>query len=218
MGNGLSSSGVSGWGGGGHGSVNVLSEEDVWSYRHNANNAPFVDSINEAVRTIEEDFAGAMADVTSVNAATLGGKDKYSVLGFYSVGDRSVSINTQFTDIDAMNAVMGQTRGYHPPRGSKNGVEAVTLHEMGHALTYTIGQKLGATGFDDAAKRIVHNAYKASGAKGGSHAFAGTISKYAQHNYAETIAEAVADWYCNGSKAAAASKAIMAEMKRIQAL
>lgn len=44
---------------------------------------------------------------------------------------------------------------------------------------------------------------------------AGNISEYARYNYSETIAEAGADVYCNGEKASAASKAIMAEVKKI---
>lgn len=41
------------------------------------------------------------------------------------------------------------------------------------------------------------------------------ISKYARSNYSETIAEASADVFCNGSKASKASRAIMSEVKSI---
>ena len=217
MGNGMSGSSRDLNGSGGR-NVNVVSEMDVWSYRHNANNAPFVDSINDSIRTMQNDFPDMMQDINSVNAAKLGGRDNNGTLGFYTPATKELSMNQNFTDIDKMNAVMGQERGFHPPRGSKNGVEAVTLHEAGHALTDSLAKKIGAADIDDSAKRIVQAAYKATGARGGTKKWAGGISGYAQHSYAECVAEAVADWYCNGSKAAKQSKAIMTEMKRIQAL
>ena len=39
------------------------------------------------------------------------------------------------------------------------------------------------------------------------------ISGYAQKNYAECVAEAVADYYCNGKKASKASRLIMDELR-----
>lgn len=48
--------------GGGSGKpINIVSETDVWSYRHNPNNAPFVDEINSSVRDIQEDFPQIMS-------------------------------------------------------------------------------------------------------------------------------------------------------------
>ena len=194
--------------------INIKSETDVWSYRHNPNNEPFVDSINSSVRDIADDFPGLMNDVSAVNSAELGGADHDSTLGFYA-GDR-VSLNANYTDIGKMNAVYDQSvkSGYHPPRGNKNGTEAVTYHEMGHALSDHIATKMGAANLDEASKTIVDNAYKATGGKGGTKKWAGKISGYAQESYAECVAEAVADYYCNGSKASEYSKAIMTEMKK----
>lgn len=197
-------------------SINVKSETDVWSYRHRAKNEPFVDSINSSVRDMEDDFPGLMQDVNHINAGKFGGDDNYSTLGFYSEGRKSVDLNVNYTDIDKMNVAYDNCGDYHPPRGSKNGVEAVTYHEMGHALTDHVAQKIGAENFDAAAKTIVNNAYKATGgkAKNAKQSWAGKISGYAKESYAECIAEAVSDWYCNGSKANANSKAIMAELKK----
>lgn len=48
----------------------------------------------------------------------------------------------------------------------------------------------------------------------GTKAWAGKISGYAQDSWAECVAEAVSDYYCNGSKAHANSKAIMAELRK----
>lgn len=214
MGRGSSRGGGTALGKGRNKNVRVISSTDVWSYRHRRDNEAFVDQINSSVRTMEDDFPGLMQTVTSVNAAELGGKDKTQTLGFYSPADKSVSMNQYYTDIDRMNAAYDNSGSYHPGRGNKTAVEAVSYHEMGHALTDHVGAKLGATGIDDAAKRIVDNAYNNSGGKGGTKAWANKISGYAAESNAECIAEAVCDWYCNGSKANAASKAIMTELKR----
>lgn len=193
------------------GKVNIQSELDVWSYRHNPNNAPFVDAINSGVETIQNDFPGIMDDVNYVNAATLGGADKEGVLGYYSRDSKSVSINDNYTDINKMNAVYDEAvkDNYHPGRGNKTGTEAVALHEMGHALTDHVAGKMGAADLDSAAKSIVDRAYANSNGSGGTKAWAGGISKYAQESNAECVAEAVADWYCNGNRASTQSKAIM---------
>lgn len=203
--------------GGGSGKpVDIRNTLDVWSYRHNPNNEPFVDAINSGARAIQSDFPDLMNDVNRVDAATLGGDDAVSTLGFYSPSDKSVGINTNYTNISKMNTVYDAAvaSGYHPSRGNKTGTEAVTIHEMGHALTGHVAAKLGISDFDKASKTIVDNAYKASGAKGGTKKWAGKISGYAQQNNAECIAEAVADWYCNGKNASSASKAIMAELRK----
>jgi len=219
-GRGASSDGPS-LGGGGGGNVNIVDEQNVWSYRHNPNNEDYVDAINEGVRKIDEDFPGVMADtVTSVNATTFGGSDKTNTLGVYSPSDKSVGINTNYTNIEKMNAVYDAAvdKKYHPSRGNLTGTEAVALHEMGHALTDNLASKMGEKSLDSAAKKIVDKAYKTSKGKGGTLAWAKTISGYAADSNAECIAEAVSDWYCNGNKASSASKAIITEMKRINSL
>ena len=194
--------------------VNIVNETDVWSYRHDEDNEPFVDAINTGVKAIQEDFNDIMKSVDVVSASELGGVDKISTLGYY--GDGTVGINQNYTDIDKMNKVYDAAiqSKYHPPRGNKSGTEAVALHEMGHALTDHIAKKMGAKGLDDAAQKIVDAAYKAIHGKGGTYKWAGQISGYAQESYAECIAEAVADYYCNGEKASKASKAIMSQLKK----
>lgn len=196
--------------------VNIVDQLDVWSYRHRQKNEPFVDAINTGVKNIQEDFPDVMQTVNVVNAAELGGADRIHTLGFYSPADGTVALNRNYTDIGKMNNVYDKAvkSGYHPSRGNKTGTEAVALHEMGHALTDHIGKKMGAKNLDDAAKTIVDNAYKNSKGRGGTKAWAGKICRYAQKNNAECIAEAVADWYCNGSKAKSQSKAIMSELKK----
>lgn len=194
--------------------VNIKSTTDVWSYRHNPKNERYVDDINTAVRGISDDFPGLMNDVNSVDTAELGGLDRIQTLGFYGQGQ--VAINSNYTNVDKMNRTYdnGVKEGFHPSRGNKSGVEAVTYHEMGHALSDSIAKKMGVKDLDAASKKIVNDAYKANGGKGGTKAWAGKISGYAQKNYAECVAEAVCDWYCNGNKAKSASKAIMTELKK----
>ena len=195
-------------------SINIVSTTDVWSYRHNPDNEPYVDSINSAVRGISDDFPGLMNDVNTVDTAVLGGADKENTLGFYGQGQ--VALNSNYTNIDKMNRVYDDAvrEGYHPSRGNKSGTEAVAYHEMGHALTDSIAKKMGVKDLDASSKKIVNDAYKASGGKGGTKAWAGKISKYAQDSFAECVAEAVSDWYCNGNKASLNSKAIMTELRK----
>lgn len=199
---------------GGGGNISIVGETDVWSYRHNANNQAFVDEINSGIRGIQGDFPDVMDTVNTVTAAEFGGSDKYQTLGAY--GNGGLMMNQKYTNIDKMNKVYDNAvqSGFHPSRGNKTGTQAVALHEMGHALSDHIARKMGLPGLHEASNKIVKDAYKASGAKGGNKAFARTISQYATENYAECVAEAVADWYCNGSKAKKASKAIMAELKK----
>ena len=195
--------------------ITILNPMDVWSYRHNPNNEAYVDAINSSVRDIADDFPNIMSStIARVDAAEFGGADRLNTLGCY--GNGTLTMNKNYTNVDKMNAVYDNAvkSGYHPSRGDKNGTEAVTYHEMGHAITDHIAVKLGEKNLDGASKRIVNDAYKASKGTGGTKAWAGKISGYAQENYAECVAEAVADFYCNGNKAKSQSKAIMRELKK----
>ena len=190
----------------------VLSEVDVWSFRHQQGNEPFVDAMNSSVRDMANDFPTLMNDIEYINAATLKGAAASQVLGYY--GDGNVSLNANYTNVQKMNDVYDAAvqSGFHPSRGNKSGTEAVTYHEMGHALTDSIKNKVGAEDLNASSKKIVNDAYKASGGTGGTKKWAGGISGYAQDSFAECVAEAVADWYCNGSNSSKQSKAIMTEL------
>lgn len=212
MGSRGSSSGES-LGGGSGKPIKILEEMDVWSYRHNPNNQPFVDEMNTGVRSIQEDFPSVMQDVNYVSASKLGGADAYGTLGYYSPDSKTVALNQNYTNVDKMNEVYGNERGWHPPRGDKTGTYAVATHEMGHALNDHIAKKMNMS-LDASAKKIVDDAYKNSGGRNGTKAWAGKISGYAQDSNAECVAEAMADYYCNGSKARSASKAIFREMMK----
>ncbi len=192
----------------------ISREVDVWTYRHNRNNEPFVDAMNTAARRMSDDFPGLMDSVQQVNAGTLKGEPARSVLGYY--GDGRVALNTNYTDINKMNLAYDSAvkSGYHPTRGNKSGTEAVMYHEMGHALTDALAEKMGVSGLNAASKKIVNDAYTNSKGKGGTLAWAGKVSGYAKESFAECVAEAVSDWYCNGNKASSQSKAIMKELKK----
>lgn len=209
-----SDSGGPGLGGGKEKDIKILNPVDVWSYRHRQGNEPFVDAINEGVRTVADDFPTVMNDLNFVNTATFGGRDGAMVLGVYSPSDKQLAMAKKYTEVDRMNQVYDRGGNFHPSRGDKTAVQAVTMHEMGHAVNDHLAAKMG-TDMDSAAKTIVDNAYKNSKGKGGTKAWAGKISGYAQESNAECIAEAMCDWYCNGSNAKSQSKAIMSELKRV---
>lgn len=209
-----SSGGGEGLGTGSAKDIRIQNPVDVWSYRHRQANERYVDAINGGVRTIADDFPTVMNDVDRIDTATFGGRDGSTTLGVWSPADKQLAIAKKYTDVDKMNRVYDAGGDYHPSRGNRSAVEAVTLHEMGHALNDHLAKKMGM-GMDAAAKQIVDNAYKTSKGKGGTKKFAGTISGYAKDSYAECLAEAVCDYYCNGGRAKDASKAIYREMKRI---
>lgn len=194
--------------------INIIDSQDVWAIRNRANNAPYVDSINSSVRDIQNDFPDVMNTVNTVDSATLGGEDRTGTLGFYQEASGTLALNSYYTDIGRMNAAYDNSGSYHPGRGNKNAVEAVTYHEMGHALSDHIAKNMGVANLDEASARIVNDAYKATRGRGGTKAWAGKISGYAKESFAECVAEAVCDYYCNGSRANANSLAIMAEMRK----
>ena len=201
-------------------SLDIKSLTDVWSYRHNPKNEAFVDEINSGVQKLQDDYGDIMNVVITVSSAELGGSDKQNVLGFY--GGHGLAINQNYTDIEKMNKTYDTTvkQGFHPSRGNLSGTQAVTLHEMGHALTQLYAEKMGLADIDAGAKEIVLNAYNATRsrlrkkAKAVPKHWAGRISGYASESYAEAVAEAVADYYCNGTKAKAESHAIIDEIKK----
>lgn len=212
-GSGSSLGGGGSLGGGSGSNINVESETDIWNNEIREGNKAAFDEIIKGVNKINNDFPGLMTESLNViNQSRLGGKDKNSTLGFYSPGNKSLGMNENFMDVNKMNKVYDASGSFHPSRGNKSAVEAVTLHELGHAVNDHLASKKGQT-LDKAASEIVKRAYKKSGAKGGNKGFAKTISGYAASNYAECVAEAVADYYCNGKKAKKASKLIVDEMK-----
>ena len=128
------------------------------------------------------------------------------VLAYYD--GEGIAINNEYLNSDTMNAAYKKCveSGFHPSNGSKTGMEAVVSHELGHAVNGIIADRMG-TSLHASADRIVNEAMKNTKHKSVS-TFQSKISGYAKQNYAETVAEAMADVYCNGKKARSESKAI----------
>lgn len=161
--------------------------------------------VNEVMTTrdnLEKIYGDSVKDL-NLQAATF---SDGSVLGAY--GGNTLYMAEKYIKNTELTNVMKQAAkdGYHPSIGNFSGAEAVTAHEIGHRMGEVAAQKLGVS-----QEAIVAAAAKKIGIK--TENMAGFISGYARSNYGETIAEASADVYCNGSKASKASKAIMAEVK-----
>ena len=129
-----------------------------------------------------------------------------TTLGAY--GGNTLYMNRSYVSNRNLTDAMKNTDGFHPGIGNKTGAEAVAAHEIGHRLGEVAAQKAGISERDIVAR--AGKTVKISTAN-----MAGHISGYARTNYSETIAEASADVFCNGNKASKASKAIMAEVKKI---
>ena len=204
-------------------SIGIVDQVSVMLHYHDSDNAPYIDDMSQSASDMFNEFSEVRGLISDVTVATLTGADKTNTLGFYDGSTGVVSLNDNFTDIDKMNRVYDASikSGYHPSRGNKSGTQAVMYHELGHALTDQIAKKLGISGgvtytaLDKAARLIVKAAYKATKGSGGTTAWAKGISGYATDSNAETIAEAVSDYFCNGNKAHTRSIAIVNEMKRL---
>lgn len=148
--------------------------------------------------------------------AQLQGKEASGILAYYD--GAGIAINSQFLDSAKMDSVYKQCveSGFHPSSGKKSGMEAVTAHELGHALTDMVGAKMGITGINSthlSATAIVEEARKQTSHRGVVQ-MASKISGYATHSNAEAVAEAICDVYCNGSKAKSESLAIVSVVNK----
>ena len=198
-GRGASSGGRQG-GGGGLKAGDILSTTSLISDRENY--------------AISSDILGAVSDVydeyglqlEDLHIATL--KSNANAIAYYD--GANVAFNKTFMNENTINKAYADSvkSGFHPSNGSRTPAEAVAYHELGHALTDAVGKKMGGLDIDTASTRIVTEARKQTNHKGVVQ-MASKISGYATHSNAETIAEAFADWKCNGSKAKVESKAIV---------
>ena len=186
----------------------MLSEPDIQSN-------PAYDGFLQASRKTVEDFGDAgLAEQFMI--ARIKGDGANSIIAYYGPSNRHVALNEHFLkDVDLdVSYDEGVKSGFHPSRGKKSGSEAVAAHELGHAITDAIADKMGLTSpmrVHEAAQRIIDEARKTKSGKTkvSQDTWAGRISGYAKQNAAETIAEAYADVYCNRTKAKKESKAIM---------
>lgn len=164
----------------------------------------FANEIMDTRDAFEREYGSAVKNMK----LSVGTFSKSGVLGAY--GADTLIMNEKYVKNANLTKAMqeGAKSGFHPSIGNKTGAEAVAAHEIGHRLGEVAAKKAGIS-----EREIVARAGKAAKIK--TENMAGHISKYARSNYGETIAEASADVYCNGKKASKASKAIMAEIKKI---
>ena len=206
MGGGYSES-RGGWDGGGGGAPPVQTS-DLISQREGKQAE--VDSVLSVLRDFNNEY-GTQID-TEIGQFPQGS----SVMGYYDPLSGNIGISQSYFDEDRINLAMDQSANarYHPPRGNKTGMEAVTAHEVGHALTAKAQEQMGIGSFDKAANRIVQDAKRNNKVKGSASDMARRISAYAGKNPAEAIAEAVGDVHCNGDNARKESKWIVSELNK----
>ena len=205
-GRGASSGGTGPYGGGMEGkntSVNVISLHPLTDEIEKGGGG-FANEIMNTRDAFEREYGSAVKDIK----LSVGTFDKPGVLGAY--GNDRLIMNEKYVKNANLTKAMqrGGADGFHPSIGNKTGAEAVAAHEIGHRLGQVAAKKAGIS-----EREIVARAGKTVNIKTAN--MAGHISGYARSNYAETIAEASADVFCNGKKASKASKAIMAEIKQI---
>lgn len=164
----------------------------------------FANEIMNTRDAFEREYGSVIKNL-NLSLASFNQKD---VLGAY--GDNTLYMNETYSKNKNLTSAMQSAarNGFHPNIGNRTGAEAVAAHELGHRLGEMAAKKAG---IDQA--EIVKRAGQKIRLKQAS--LGSNISKYATYNYLETIAEASADVFCNGTKAAKASRAIMAEIKAI---
>lgn len=173
-------------GGGNLDPANIVSTESLVSARGKYQQQ--VDDVLTTAKDFTEQY-GDMAILNDLQIAVLKGRDKLT-MGYY---DRGGNHNVN--------------------RGNKSAIQAVTSHEIGHALTSRIGSKIGINNIDKVSDIVVKEAVKNTKHRGVVQ-MANQISRYATSSNAEALAEAVCDVYCNGKKAKSESKAIVNVMNK----
>ena len=193
--------GSNSWGGGGGGSVNPV---DTTSLLSASGKQSEIKEVMSAVKSVYDDYG---IDLSDIQLATLKGKDA-NVMAYYD-SDGNLAVNKSYFDSKKMDAAYDRCvqSGFHPDRGNKSGLEATAAHELGHRLTDT------GRGIDATSKDIVQKAAKKLKYKNSAN-MAAKISGYAKTNYAECVAEAFADVYCNGKNAKKESRAVVSELNK----
>lgn len=162
----------------------------------------FANEIMSTRDAFEAEYGSAVKGL-NLSVATF---NQEGVLGAY--GQNTLYMNQKYIRNANLTEAMQNSNGFHPGIGNRTGAEAVASHEIGHKLGEFASRRAGISEQD-----IVARAGKKVGIK--TENMAGHISQYARSSYAETIAEASADVFCNGAKASKASRAIMNEVKAI---
>lgn len=201
-GRGSSSGSGGGVGRAGGGTVNVQRADSLISARERSPQE--VDQALSVLRDVERDYGVNLADVQLATVSNRG------VMAYYDSND-NLAINHSYFDAAKMDAAYDRSvqQGFHPSRGNKSGIEAVTAHEAGHKLT-------AQNGFGDinrTSNTIIHNASRTLGMSASE--VRRSISGYARSNNAEAVAEAFSDVYCNGARASRASREVVNELNNL---
>ena len=166
--------------------------------------------INQVMKAVKDVYDQYGMPLNDMRVAKLAKQDQ-GVMAFYNDAG-NLAVNENYFNSKKMNDSYDACvdRGFHPSRGNKTGLEAVSAHELGHALSEEVGKKLGYGDWqlDKASNKIILEAKKQGGFSSVD-AMRKSISGYAKQNNAEAIAEAFSDVYCNGKKANKASQAIV---------
>lgn len=196
--------------GGGSGSVTIYNSGSMISARERQRNE--VDQALGVMRSVQDTFGVNINDAQVVDLS----KKDAGVMAYYD-SNENLAINKRYFDAQKMDAVYDDcvTRGFHPSRGSKTGIEATVAHELGHRLTDVVGVNMGfgKWGIDQASDRILSEASRRMRGKSTS-AIQSAISGYAKQNNAECIAEAFSDVWCNGRNAKRESRAVVGVLRK----
>lgn len=190
-------------GGGGLKAGDILSTTSLVSERENDEYYSVAGNILGSVKDVYDEYGLQLDDM---HIAEL--KQSANAIAYYD--GANIGWNKTFMSEERLNASYADCveAGFHPSNGKRTPAEAVAYHELGHALTDAVGRKMGVYNIDSASTRIVNEARKQTSHRGVVQ-MASKISGYATHSNAEAIAEAFADFKCNGTKAKSESKAIV---------
>ena len=199
-------------GGGGLNAANIVSERDMVSEVAEGNRRDEAKQVLAVSDAMLKEY-GDDVQIYTFNVATLKGKDAYQTIAYYD--GANIAINGNYFNADKIEKAYAEcvASGFHPSKGNKTALESVAAHEYGHALSDFAARKMGAAGLHEASTRIVNEARKLTSHRGVVQ-MAKAISGYATHSNAEAVAEAVADVYCNGSRAKAESRAIVSVLNK----
>ena len=171
-------------------------------------------SETDDVLSVARRMTGLYGDEGAINQfqiAKIGG----GTMAYYD-SNGNIAMNEKYMNSAGMDRAYDAAvkDGFHPSRGNKSGIQAVASHEYGHALADKVASKIGKGCDIEGASRTIVERAMAKTAHKTNLSFAGSISGYAQYNFAECVAEAVSDWHCNGSRAKKESRAVMAVINK----
>ena len=182
---------------------NIVGTESLVSLRESKPRE--VDDVLSVTREIRDQYG---VTATDLEVATIKGG---ATMAYYDF-EGNLAINESYFDAGTMDQAYDAcvASGFHPGRGNKSGIEAVTAHEMGHRLTDVAGMKAGDGNWalDKTSNSIIAEAKTRLGAKSVNDVRNG-ISGYGKSSNAEAIAEAFSDVFCNGNKASKESRAVV---------